>query len=57
MMLFSPSTHFVSFVRAVLCGGAGFHLVWGDRAAIAALGFLFGAALMRFRRMVVQIRA
>jgi len=58
MMQFSPSPHFVSFARAVLYRGAGFDLVWGDCAVIAALGlFFFGVALMRFCRMLVQIQA
>src|SRR5208282_2136885 len=57
-MQFSPSTHFVSFAQAVLYRGAGLDVVWQDSGVIAALGLLFfGVALMRFRRMLVQIRA
>jgi ABC-2 type transport system permease protein len=58
IMQFSPSTHFVSFAQAVLCRGAGLDVVWQDCAEIAALGLLFfGVALMRFRRMLVQVQA
>jgi ABC-2 type transport system permease protein len=56
-MQLSPSTHFVSFAQAVLYRGAGFDMVWRDCAAIVALGLLFfSAALMRFRRMLVQVQ-
>jgi len=58
IMQFSPSTHFVNFAQAVLYRGASFDMVWRDCAAIAALGLLFfSVALMRFRRMLVQIQA
>ncbi len=57
VMLFSPSTHFVSFAQAVLYRGAGFDVVWRDCAVIAVLGLLFfGVALVRFRRMVAQLQ-
>ncbi len=58
IMQLSPSTHFVSFAQAVLFRGAGFNAVWRDCAAITVLGFVFFAiALMRFRRMLVQVQA
>jgi ABC-2 type transport system permease protein len=58
IMQFSPSTHFVSFAQAVLYRGAGLDVIWQDSGVIAALGLLFFAvALMRFRRMLVQIQA
>ena len=58
IMQFSPSTHFVSFAQAVLYRGTGLDVVWQDSRVIAALGPLFfGVALMRFRRMLVQIQA
>ncbi len=57
IMQLSPSTHFVSFAQAVLYRGAGFGIVWRDCTAIAILGLVFfGAALMRFRRMLVQVQ-
>jgi ABC-2 type transport system permease protein len=57
-MQFSRSTHFVSFARAVLYRSAGLDVVWQDSGVIAALALLFfGVALMRFRRMLVQIQA
>ena len=58
IMQVSPSTHFVSFAQAVLYRGAELSIVWKDCAAIAALGLLFFViALMRFRRMLVQVQA
>lgn len=56
IMQLSPSTHFVSFVQAVLYRGAGFEVVWRHYAVIMGLGLLFfGIALRRFRRMVAQM--
>jgi ABC-2 type transport system permease protein len=58
IMQLSPSTHFVSFAQAVLFRGAGFNAVWRDCAAITVLGLVFfGMALIRFRRMLVQVQA
>jgi ABC-2 type transport system permease protein len=58
IMQFSLSTHFISFAQAVLYRGAGLDVVWQDSGVIAALALLFfGVALMRFRRMLVQIQA
>ncbi len=58
IMQFSPSTHLISFTQAVLCRGAGLDVVWQESGVIAALALLFfGVALMRFRRMLVQIQA
>lgn len=58
IMQLSPSTHFVSFAQAVLYRNAGLDMVYPDCLAIAALGLLFFCvALMRFRRMLVQVQA
>ena len=58
IMQLSPSTHFVSFAQAVLYPGAGFDVVWKDCAVITVLGVVFfGVAVMRFRRMLVQVQA
>jgi ABC-2 type transport system permease protein len=58
IMQLSPTTHFVSIAQAVLYRGAGLDVVWKDCAVIAALGFVFfGIALIRFRRMLVQVQA
>jgi len=58
IMQFSPSTHFISFTQAVLYRSAGLDVVWQESGVIAALALLFfGVALMRFRRMLVQIQA
>jgi ABC-2 type transport system permease protein len=57
IMHLSPSTHFVSFSQAVLYRGAGLDVVWRHCAQIMALGLVFfGIALVRFRRMVVQMQ-
>jgi ABC-2 type transport system permease protein len=58
VMHISPSTHFVSFVQAVLYRGAGMSAVWPECAAIAIQGLVFFTiALARFRRMVIHIQA
>lgn len=58
IMQLSPSTHFVSFAQAVLYPGAGFDVVWKDCAVITVLGVVFlGVAVMRLRRMLVQVQA
>jgi len=56
-MLISPTTHFVSFVQAVVFRGAGLDLVWPHLAATLGLGVLaFGLALARFRQTVSLTR-
>ena len=53
VMLVSPTTHFVAFVKSVVFRGAGFDLVWPHLAAILAIGVVaFAAALARFRQTV-----
>lgn len=53
IMLFSPSTHFVSFSKAILFRGAGIDVVWFDFVTISMIGSaFFFAALMRFRKTV-----
>jgi ABC-2 type transport system permease protein len=57
VMLVSPTTHFVAFVKSVVFRGAGFDLVWPDLAAILAIGVVaFTAALARFRQTVSLTR-
>jgi ABC-2 type transport system permease protein len=57
IMMFSPSTHFVSFAQAILYRGAGFDVVWKEFAATAAMGSVFfTAALIRFRKTVSDIQ-
>jgi ABC-2 type transport system permease protein len=47
----SPSTHFVRVAQAILYHGAGFHVVWREFAATAAIGAVcFVGALLRFRK-------
>lgn len=57
IMMFSPSTHFVSFAQAILYRGAGVDVVWKEFAATAAMGSVFfTAALIRFRKTVSEIQ-
>jgi len=57
IMLFAPTTHFVSFAQAILYRGAGFDVVWPQFLAIAAIGSaLFAGALARFRRTVSDMQ-
>jgi len=57
VMLVSPTTHFVAFVKSVVFRGAGFDLVWPHLAAILAIGVVaFTAALARFRQTVSLTR-
>jgi ABC-2 type transport system permease protein len=57
IMMFSPSTHFVSFAQAILYRGAGFDVVWQEFAATAAIGLVFfTAALLRFRKTVSELQ-
>jgi ABC-2 type transport system permease protein len=43
-MQVSPSTHFVSFARAILFRGAGLHVVWPHFLVVILVGGLFCAA-------------
>ncbi len=53
IMLFAPTTHFVSFAQAILYRGAGLGIVWPQLLATAAIGvFFFGGALVRFRKAI-----
>lgn len=57
VMMVSPTTHFVAFVKSVVFRGAGFDLVWPNLAAILAIGVVaFAAALARFRQTVSLTR-
>jgi ABC-2 type transport system permease protein len=51
IMLFAPTSHYVSMAQAILYRGAGFDVVWPDMLAIVAIGFgFFFMALLMFRR-------
>ena len=57
IMMFSPSTHFVSLAQAILFRDAGFAVVWKEFLATAATGAVFfTAALLRFRRTVSELQ-
>jgi ABC-2 type transport system permease protein len=52
IMQASPTTHFVSFAKAILIRGAGFDVVWPQFVAVFSIGVLFLVlALQRFRRI------
>src|SRR5690606_8515776 len=56
IMLLAPTTHFVSFVQAILFRGASFSIVWPNFLAILVIGAVFFvAALGRFRRTITQM--
>ena len=57
-MLFSPTTHFVSFSIAVLCRGASLADTWPHIAVVVAtgVGFFLGA-LARLRRTIAAVSA
>jgi ABC-2 type transport system permease protein len=58
VMLFSPSTHFVSIAQAILFRGSGFGAIWQSFAAVAAIGAVFFiGALLRFRASVAVTRS
>ena len=51
IMLFAPTTHFVTLAQAVLYRGAGLKVVWPQFAALMAIGgALFGMSLAYFRK-------
>ncbi len=53
IMLFAPTTHFVSAAQAILYRGAGFDVVWPSFLAIIAIGAVFFLiALTVFRKTV-----
>jgi len=55
IMSASPSTHFVSFSKAILFRGGGLDVVWWDFAATALVGaVVFALALLRFRSAAAQ---
>lgn len=56
VMLFSPTTHFVSFSIAVLCRGATLSDIWPHVAVVVGTGIVFFvAALARFRRTIAAV--
>ena len=57
IMLFAPTTHFVSFAQAILYRGAGIDVVWQPLLATAAIGAaFFVAALTRFRKSLAAMQ-
>lgn len=53
IMLFAPTTHFVSLAQAVLYRGAGLHVVWPSLLAMAGIALaFFVASLLMFRRSI-----
>ncbi|MDP2867990.1 ABC transporter permease [Methyloversatilis sp.] len=53
IMLFAPTTHFVSLAQAVLYRGAGLDVVWPSLLAMAGIALaFFVASLLMFRRSI-----
>ncbi len=53
VMMFSPTTQFVSFCQALLYRGAGLEVVWKEMLALTGIGgVLFAYSWMRFKRSV-----
>ena len=56
VMLFAPTTHFVSLGQAILFRGAGLSVVWPPFLALLAIGSVFfGISLHRFRKTISQL--
>jgi len=56
IMLFVPSTHFVSLTKAIAFRDAGIETVWPNFMATALIGIMFFlAALARFRKTVTLV--
>ena len=56
VMMFAPTTHFVSLGQAILFRGAGIGVVWPQFLTLAAIGGTFFAiALARFRKTINQM--
>ncbi len=56
LMLFAPTTHFVSLGKAILFRGAGLNVVWPQFLALIAIGAAFFAiALTRFRKTISEM--
>ena len=53
VMMFSPTTQFVSFCQALLYRGAGLDVVWKEMLALTGIGgALFAYSWLRFKRSV-----
>lgn len=56
VMMFSPSTHFVSLAQNILYRGAGFNSVWPELVILASIGAVFySIALAKFRKAIVTM--
>ena len=56
VMMFAPTTHFVSLGQAILFRGAGLSVVWPQFLTLAAIGgTFFVIALTRFRKTISQM--
>jgi ABC-2 type transport system permease protein len=57
VMMFVPSTHFVSFSQAVLFRNATFSMVWPQLAAMLAIGVAYTIySVSRFRKMLAAVQ-
>lgn len=56
VMMFAPTTHFVSLGQAILFRGAGLGVVWPQFLMLTAIGgTFFAVALTRFRKTISQM--
>lgn len=56
VMMFSPSTHFVSLSQNILYRGAGLESVWPEMVILTSIGAVFySVALARFRKAIVSM--
>ncbi len=55
LMHLMPTSHFVEMAQAILYRGAGFEAVWGNMAAIAAIGAVFFLiSLVMFKKSLAE---
>ena len=56
IMMFSPSTHFVTLAQNILYRGAGLQNVWQELVILAGIGAVFySIALAKFRKAIVTM--
>tara|TARA_B100000287_G_scaffold413572_1_gene445243 strand:- start:1086 stop:2210 length:1125 start_codon:yes stop_codon:yes gene_type:complete len=56
VMMFSPSTHFVTLAQNILYRGAGLESIWQELVILAGIGAVFySIALAKFRKAIVTM--
>ena len=57
VMQFTPTTHYVSFVQAVLSRGAALDIIWPELVSLVVFAVIFfGVSLMRFRTAIISFQ-